>query len=724
MARGAPDEETYTPRVMPEDLPRKVIPQMSGASIGGGIAAFGDVIQQKYQADSATWAGDQLAQARIKAVQTLDQMKQDMPAGDPGDFAGKFMKSFTDQNKSLLENDQVASNPYARQMLSKGLQDLSGTLFEHAKMFEAQQRVQYRSDSFTQNLQSQLPIVQAHPELAEQVGSTLADQVRAIGGGNEVMLPKLRLMHEQLSQAAADGLTRQNPQGMLDALKDPQKAPPALQSVLSGLSPAQREAIEGRATKQVSDGIANSVVAVYRSQGPTAGAKALAAIDVSNQSDDIKAQARADVERGVAQWRDEARQTHGEAIMGLEDRLGSGKVVPGDRDVALSLYRSGANTAAQTGELLGRIDKAQEKKVDDDAMYHYATESYQKGVALDPKDEHVTKAMDAVFTMATNNVQPGSPEWTNRAADIGAKTGVTPPSAVSWARTQLIGGDPQSAASAANAIQRITDANPRGAPLAIDEHTRAMARLINDATHAGTQPEVAVENARKLTSLPDADRQRLEEIYKGKQLGQKAEGDLKNQLKDPDNGFRPHFWNSIPDVPPQMTGQFEELRQNYFKLTGGNVDQANKLATADLKNTWGITAVNGKKEFMQFAPEQMNPGLTTEAVRADLEASAKGHTDDPTKVRLLTTQDTYQSSGQRWAIGVPDKFGAYSALTDEKGRVIPYQLPTGTQALKDQIAKASAEGMARLHEQQAIEHEREKNELGEIYAQGRHGGAF
>lgn len=722
MARGQPDEETYTPRVMPEDLPRKVVPVMSGASFGGGISQIGDVLEKKYQADSATWASDQLSQARVKAVQTLDQMKQDMPAGDPGDFAGKFMKSFSDQNKSLLENDQIASNPYARQMISKGLGDLSNTLFEHAKMFEAQQRVQYRSDSFTQNLQAQLPVVQAHPELADQVGSTLADQARAIGGGNEVMLPKLRLMHEQLSLAAADGLTRQNPQGMLDALKNPENAPAPLKSVLSGLSDVQREAIMGRATKQVSDGIASGVVDTYRTQGPTAGAKALAAIDASNQPDDIKAQARADVERGVAQWRDEAKQTHAQDIMGFEERAGAGKSVPEDRNVALGLYRSGAWTAQQTGEALGRMDKAQEKKVGDDAMYHYASESYAKGTPLDPKDENVRKAMDAVFTVATNNVPPGTPEWINRAADIGAKTGVTPDSAVSWSRTQLIGGDPKSAAAAAQTIQRMSDANPRGIGIAMDDHTKAMAKMINDAVIAGTDPQVAVENARKLTSLPDADRQRLEEIYKGKQLGSKSEGDLKSQLKDPENGFRPHFWNSIPDVPPQMTGQFEELRSNYFKLTNGNVDQASKLATADLKNTWGITAVNGKKEFMQFAPEQMNPGLTTEAVRADLEASAKGHTDDPTKVRLLTTADTYQSNGQRWAIGVPDKFGAYSALTDAKGRVIPYQLPTGTQALKDSIKKASDEGMERLHKEQEIEHAREKNELGEIYAQGRRAG--
>jgi hypothetical protein len=720
MARGAPGEAVYEPQVQAEDLPRKHVPEMPGTSFGSGITNIADVLEKKYQADSATWAGNQLADLRTQAVKSLQDAKDNQPIDqDPAGFTDKFIKTFNEQSKPFANNPAIAGNPYAQKMITQGITDLRDKLTDHTLAWQSQQQVAYRENSFYTQVKANAAVVEAHPELLQSVGSTTKDVANAIGGDPSARLTHLRAADATLSEAAANGLARNDPAGMLSALNDPTKAPPNFKFALDGLSDAQRETIRAKATTHIASGLSDGIVAAYRGGGPMAGAQAFASIDKMNVAPEIKAQARADVEKGVNQWHDEMRQTHAQDIIGIEERLASGKTDPNDRNVALSLFRSGAWTAPQTGEAIGRIEKAQEKKVDDDAIFKYAQESYQKGQALDPKDDHIRKAMDAVFTVATNHVEPGSPEWINRAADIGAKTGVTPDSSIGWARTNLISGDPAAAAKAANAIQRITDANPRGAPFALDDHTKAMAKIINDATIAGTDQKTAVENARQITSMPDAMRTRLDEIYKQKQLASKSQGDLTNQLKDPDNGFRAHFWNGIPDVPPQMVGQFEQLRQNYFKLTGGNVDQASKLATQDLKNTWGITNVNGTKEFMQFAPEAMNPGLTTEAVRADLEASAKGHTDDPSKVRLLMTADTYQSNGQRWGLGVPDKFGAYSALTDSKGRVIPYQLPTATQGVKDQAAKASAEGMARLHELQAIEREREKNELGEVQTQGR-----
>lgn len=700
---------------------RRIIPTVRPSDIGESVEQLATTAMQAQRSmqtkDAAVYVGKNIAQARVAAEQTfLDaQGKSSDDIQKDGGFTPSVMKGFTAATQQMTDE---APNGIAKRMMQEHLQALGADLQIRAMKQDAANRVIEKATSAQTSARTAASAVELNPDSWQAAGSEQHASIANMGLPPEETTKLQSISDGMIRNAAARGYAKQNPESAVNRLKD------ANDPLFSSLSLPEREETETFAKNQWAHNQAQGVVDTYRNLGPTQGAAALKGLDKANLPDDVKRATYQNVEAGLGQWHAEARQTHADSIMALEDRLGSGKTTPDDRGAVMGLYRSGAFTAEQAGETLGRIDKAQEKKVDDDAIYQYASESYRNGVALDPKDEHITKAMDAVFTVATNNVAPGSPEWINRASDIGQKTGVTPPSAVSWARTQLIGGDPQSAANAANAIQRITDANPRGAPLAIDEHTRAMARLINDATHAGTDPQVAIENARKLTSLPDAERQRLDELYKQKQLASKAPGDLSNQLKDPENGFRPHFWNGIPDVPPQMQGQFEDLRKEYFQLTGGNADQASKLATADLKNTWGITQVNGQKEFMQFAPEAMNPGLTTQAIRADLEASAKGHTDDPSKVRLLTTADTFQSGGQRWAIGVPDKFGAYSALTDSKGRVIPYQLPNGTQAFKDQVAKASADGMARLHQQQAIEHERERNELGEMQAQGRQQGAF
>lgn len=721
MARGQPDEETYQPRVMPEDLPRKVVPEMSGNSIGPGISQVGDVLEKKYQADSATWAGDQIAKARTQALATLQAAKDNLPAGqDPGDFAQSYLKSFDDQTKDLTQNDQVASNPYARQMIQKGMNEFRETMAQHVFGYEAAQRVAYREDSLQKNLQSQAMVVQAHPELKDQVASTLTDQANSIGGDASVRLARMRAIDTNISTAAVDGYTRQNPQAMLDALKDPENAPATVKDSLSRLTDAQREVVQAKATQQVSNGIANSVVDTYRNQGPTAGAQALAGVDKLNQPDDVKAQIRADIERGVAQYHNEARETHAQSIIGLETRLASGKTVPGDVDQVWSLYHSGAFTAQQTGETIGRVQKAQEKQVDDDAWTKYAASAYANSIPLDPKDKEARAAVSELFDSQTKNIQPGSVEWINRAADIAKKTGVTPDSMIEWSRPQLVSGQPAAAAQAAQAIERAQEANPRGTPFALDDKDKAMARSINDAVLAGTPAETAVTNARAVNAMPDAEKLRLDDSYKKQQLAMNSEGALRTELKAQPE-YNAGWFTKMPDLPPIMTGQFEQLRENYFKLTGGNKDQASDLAMRDLKNTWGITEVNGKREFMQYAPEE-HSGVPTAAVRQDMEASVAGHTDDPSKVRLVPTADTAGTNGRVWALGVPDKNGAYDVVRDKNNNPIPYQLPDPAHALAAQRQKEAETGMARLKAEQAVEAERQKNEFGEIHNQGMQAG--
>lgn len=706
MARGQPDEATYETRVSPEDLPRKVVPEMSGANFGGALTNVANVLEDKYQKDSATWAGDQIAQARVKAVSQLEQAKASAPPGDQTGFTDKYLASFDKDNAPLIQSAQ--GNPWASRMITKGITDLRDTLQTHTVGWEAQQNVAYRTDSFQQNLKSQLPIVEAHPELADQVGSTLADQARAIGGGNEKVLPMLRQMHEQLSLAGANGMTRQNPQGMLDALASPENAPANVRGVIDGLSDPQREAVMAKAKGQVSSQFSNGIVDTYRNQGPAAGAAKLTALDKSDQPDDIKAQIRSDVEKGLGQWRAEARQTNAPAVMGLEERLASGHPNPSDTSAVLDLYHKGVYSPEQAGEMRGRIEKAQEKQVDDMANFNTAHAAYTNGQGLDPKDKDSRAGVAQVFDALTKNVQPGTPEWINRAADISQKTGITPDSVVEWSRTALVSSKPEVAVQAANAIQRMQDASPRGTPYALgdDKETLAQAKMINDSVRAGGDPATAVTNARRIAAMPDADKLRLDEIYNSNQhaFAKNTLGALTNELKaDPRLQVSGIIHNSALDIPASMAGQYEELRKNYFKLTNGNIQQTNDLAFADLKNTWGITNVNGQREYMQFAPEQMNPGLTTEYLRKDMETSAAGLTPDPSKVRLIATPDTFQSSGQHWGIGVPDKFGAYSTLNDKRGIPIPYQLPTAAAAYQDTKAKLATEGMAKLHAMQQVD---------------------
>src|SRR6266705_1705252 len=209
MARGQPDEETYTPRVMPEDLPHKMIPEMSGSSFGGGITNIADTLEKKYQADSATWAGNELAKLSSSSVQALQQAKDAQPANeDPSGFADRFLKSFDEQAKPFANNQAVASNPYAQKMLTQGITDLRQKLQDHTLAWQAQQQVAYRENSFYDQVKTQAAVVEAHPELKGTVGATLADVANSIGGDPSKRLEHMRVMDATLSLAAANGLTR------------------------------------------------------------------------------------------------------------------------------------------------------------------------------------------------------------------------------------------------------------------------------------------------------------------------------------------------------------------------------------------------------------------------------------------------------------------------------------------------------------------------------------
>lgn len=247
MARGDPGEATYTPEVMPEDFPRKLTPRMdvqeSGLA-GRALADIGNTLDQKYRADTATWAGEQISNFRMQALKTLDDMKGQVQ-GDPGDFTSKYLAAFDKQSEPLMDT----GNPVAHSMIQKGLGDLRNVLAEHSMQWEGTQRVAYRTDAVDQNLTKQLPLVESHPELADQVGSTLMDQIRTLGGDPSTRLKLARTMHEQLSEAAANGLARQNPRDVLEALNNPESAP----TQIKDLNVAQIERVRARANQHLSD---------------------------------------------------------------------------------------------------------------------------------------------------------------------------------------------------------------------------------------------------------------------------------------------------------------------------------------------------------------------------------------------------------------------------------------------------------------------------------------
>src|ERR1700704_3692054 len=114
MARGQPQgEEVYRPEGQPEDLPRKITPEIHDAGqVGAALTHLGDTVQAKLQADSATWAGNQLADLRLRMTQKAQDMRQDAKPGAEG-YGGDVLKQFAQEQQQLLQtagNNSIARN--------------------------------------------------------------------------------------------------------------------------------------------------------------------------------------------------------------------------------------------------------------------------------------------------------------------------------------------------------------------------------------------------------------------------------------------------------------------------------------------------------------------------------------------------------------------------------------------------------------------------------------
>jgi hypothetical protein len=250
MARGAPGEEGYTPQVQPEDLPRKIVPRLEAVPVGSVFEQAANASEAKYKADSATYAGEQLAELRSQAVQSLQAAKDAQSADeDPSAFTDKFLKTFDGQAKPLTSNSAISGNPIAQKMIADGVTTLRQTLQEHTLSWQAHQQVAYRENSFYTQVKTNAAVVEAHPELLASVGSTLKDVANSIGGDPSKRLEHMRAMDSVLSEAAANGLSRQDPRGALKALNDPEKAPPQFANVISRLTDAQRETMRQKANE-------------------------------------------------------------------------------------------------------------------------------------------------------------------------------------------------------------------------------------------------------------------------------------------------------------------------------------------------------------------------------------------------------------------------------------------------------------------------------------------
>lgn len=730
MARGGPSEESYQPEVSPEDLPRKVVPEMRPDSVGPALERFGDTLSQKYQADSATWAGEQVANFRLKAIGDLEDMKAKAPAGDPGNFTQSYLSQYDKSAQALIGTS--ASNPYAGAMVNRGLSQLRDTLAQHTMEWEATQRVQYQNQSLQDNLDKQLPLVRAHPELATQVGSTLMDQVNSTRNDPATKAKYARSMDTALTRSAALGITDRDPLGVLTQL---QSGGTATDPVLSRLQdPQARSEVLEAAQSGVVKNLSQAVLEGYRNGGPAAGQAAYGAIDkiqlpgTDEQQQDLREKIRDGIRTAHGQLIAQQQQVLAPQVMAVEEGLKSGQPTAATRAGVWDLYHKNALEPEVAGSYLGDIDKANFKNAVDGAGMKLVQDAWDGKNFLDPKDADQKTDANNWFIDRTDAAQlpQGSQGWINMAAEFARRTGMVPEPVSAWSRSVLVGSnDPKQVMQAVDAIDRVRAASPRGfAYLDDDGKTGAMADSIDRLTKSGVDPAQAVTMARANAAAGDSDRKRLDALWGQANPFGPRDDNIANVLKgqiNSDPRLSEYHWykpNAVPAIPPAMQADYYAATRAYFNYNGGNKDAAQAAAARDIGNTWGLTRMNGEPQITRYAPERMfrapngGPGLTAEDIRTDIQQTvlkspeAFQHWDpekramtafhvEPGNVQLVESPQTALTSGRTWGLSYMTEAGVTEALYGKDGKPLAYNLPVSTQDYKALRAQATKDAIAK-----------------------------
>lgn len=368
-------------------------------------------------------------------------------------------------------------------------------------------------------------------------------------------------------------------------------------------------------------------------------------------------------------------QAHVDDLTAVHQQLAGGAFGNGVEQSLHGLYRAGA--LSEEGLFSGMAEslRNQKSRLEDEASMQMVDDVVhgQRQGPLDPKDKTQAAAVDKFFQEhVTQSGSVSDPQYAAGAAEIFRQTGILPESVQSKIRTGLMSGDPVRAASAAALAAKVQGVNPQADAFVSNPKLAALSSLINENIKAGMAPQQAYSLAVGRTDIPDAQRKIRDANY-GKAV--KTQGPNAQALQSELDAATPGMFAHSPAAPVAMQADYEGLVREYYDQTG-DLGKARDIAGTQLRQTWGVSTVNGTAELTKYpVPESLVP-----TVRADVASSVKaaGYDGDPSQVHLTPNANTDASGGKIWSLTHVDaQTGATDVLLDKNNRPLQYHVPDG-----------------------------------------------
>lgn len=350
----------------------------------------------------------------------------------------------------------------------------------------------------------------------------------------------------------------------------------------------------------------------------------------------------------------------------------------------LALYKHAAISVDEYQSNAATIQRNSEKGNDDALDIAAVQDAIANGRGLDPTNTKQRAALDKLFKASANNagIAPGDPRWQTAAISLARKTNILPASAESWARVNMMSGDPTQVIEGASFFGRAQEANPTAWDYEKDPKLAAFAEQINSNMAAGVTTERAFEMAHKnVYEQTDFEKKILEQKYRDDKIAKDNGATLQSTMNGDDEFDRSFLgMGGAPAAPLGMQAEYNGMVERMYGYTGGDVEKARKLAYDAVKSRYGYTQMNGKPEVVKYAPEKMYPGLTPEIIRQDVTNTIEGLggakadkavLDSAVGLRTPGNLDPYNRKVLKNADGSVSTTSSMSIGTDQGETLIP-----------------------------------------------------
>lgn len=312
--------------------------------------------------------------------------------------------------------------------------------------------------------------------------------------------------------------------------------------------------------------------------------------------------------KGAKQWQDMQDQVRYGAVIGAAKDM-----TPSARQDLLQRLRPNDPDAVNFAANQQRWDKMQSKFKQLDAEWEKGqgvnrfTSSLQNNFPLDPNDKNNQAAADHYFDQSVSpNFNIRSDESLNQVANITTKSGILPTQIKTMLTAGATSKDPAVVVPMARMYGQIFDNNP-AAVTNLDKGAMAFYAKVYAYDSAGVPADKAVDMSySQVYEQDDRTKQMISTKQRDKDYLKGRESAAQSNISALTSATS--FTPSASD-PSRSNRQYQLDYQTIydanFAQTGGDAGQAEAMTNAMIRNTWGVSSVNGSPEIMKYAPEAL-----------------------------------------------------------------------------------------------------------------------